>query len=249
MWYNGKMENEKETAKEAVVETTETESDNFDLSTLSAKNSDYVHNVTRGLLLAGKSDEEVKAVLADVVPQIIEAQKTGITARNLLGTPTEFIDQYKPKAPAKPQKYTNTDPKLMILDSVLLLFSILAALYGVMKEFNKSGVYYGLTTLILSAIIGGFVMYQVYLTQAKLNQKKKSAGRWEKIRPTLILCAYMIIWVAVTSFAAFLPAAFNPVLDGITLIILAVIVFGIRYLLKRKFKIVSSITSRSMVNK
>ncbi|MDR0299318.1 MAG: DUF1129 domain-containing protein [Streptococcaceae bacterium] len=234
------MENEKET----VVEITEIESHDFDLSALTAKNSDYVHSVTRGLLLAGKSDEEVKTILADIIPQIVAAQKTGVTARNLLGTPTEFIEGYKPKEADKNQKYTNTDPKLMILDSILLLFSLLAGLYGIMMEFNKTGVYYGLTTLILSSIVGGLALYQVYRNQLEAAQKKEKQSFWKRSRPTLFLILYMLAWVVVTSVTAFLPAVINPLLNGVTMIILAVLVFGGRYLLKRRFKIVSAMTAR-----
>ena len=61
---------------------------------LTAKNSEYVHAITRQLMLAGKSDEEVKVILDEILPQILEAQKSGTLARKLLGTPTEFVAQY-----------------------------------------------------------------------------------------------------------------------------------------------------------
>ena len=48
---------------------------------LTAKNSEYVHNVTKQLMLLGKSDEEIKTILAEILPKIIEGQKEGILAR------------------------------------------------------------------------------------------------------------------------------------------------------------------------
>lgn len=57
---------------------------------LTAKNKEYIHSVTKQLILVGKSDEEVKEILNDILPQIIEGQKSGIIARKLLGAPTEF---------------------------------------------------------------------------------------------------------------------------------------------------------------
>ena len=64
---------------------------------LTAKNSEYVHNVTKQLMLLGKSDEEIKTILAEILPKIIEGQKEGILARKLLGAPMEFATQYKPE--------------------------------------------------------------------------------------------------------------------------------------------------------
>lgn len=41
---------------------------------LTAKNKEYIHSVTKQLILVGKSDEEVKEILNDILPQIIEGQ-------------------------------------------------------------------------------------------------------------------------------------------------------------------------------
>ena len=62
---------------------------------LTAKNKEYIHSATKQLILVGKSDEEVKEILNDILPQIIEGQKSGIIARKLLGAPTEFVAQYQ----------------------------------------------------------------------------------------------------------------------------------------------------------
>ena len=69
---------------------------------LTAKNKEYIHSVTKQLILVGKSDEEVKEILNDILPQIIEGQKSGIIARKLLGAPTEFVSQYQPKLVDRP---------------------------------------------------------------------------------------------------------------------------------------------------
>lgn len=237
------MENEKET----LVETTEIDR-NFDLSALTSKNSDYIHNVTRGLLLAGKTDEQVKEILAEIVPQILSAQKTGLTARNLLGTPTEFIAQYQPKVGQKEENDTNKDPKLMILDSVLLLLALLAALYGIMMLFNnKAGVTYGITTILLSAVTGGLALYQVYRVQLAANSRKDKAKGLARFKPSILLFVYAVIWIFVTSLSALVPAPFNPVLGSIPYIILGVLAFGGRYLLKRRFNVQSALVPRNQI--
>lgn len=257
------MKNEKETAVDSTrnknditaenvnensISTPSEIDSNFDLSALTAKNSDYVHSVTRGLLIEGKTDEQVKEILSEIVPQILEAQKTGITARNLLGTPTEFIEQYKPKIGSKNVKETNKDPKLMILDSILLLLALLSALYGIMMFINNnSGVTYGITTIVLSAITGGLALYQVYRVQLAITTRKEKTKGFARFKPSILLAVYAIIWIFVTSLGALIPLAFNPVLGGIPYVAIAVIAFGIRYLLKRRYNIQSAMVPRNQL--
>ncbi|MFV0556998.1 MAG: DUF1129 family protein [Lactovum sp.] len=222
------------------------ENTTFDLSDLTAKNSDYVHAITKQLMLSGKTDEEVKEILADIVPQILEGQKNGILAKNLLGTPTEFVDKYKGvEKKQRAEKYTNNNPKLMILDSILLIFALLSLLYGIMFIFNMTKVYYGLTTLILSSIMGGLAMYQIHIAQTRMLGKDKGLTKWQRFRPTLLLMLYMMLWMFVTVGSNFLPLSINPHLSGLPLILLAALVFASRYFLKKKFNIKSAIVSAS----
>jgi uncharacterized membrane-anchored protein len=61
---------------------------------LTAKNSEYIHVVTRELVKIGKSDDEIKAILSDILPKIVEAQEQRVLAKDILGTPSEFTAQY-----------------------------------------------------------------------------------------------------------------------------------------------------------
>ena len=63
---------------------------------LTAKNSEYVHVITRELVKVRKSDEEIKVILSEILPQIVEAQEQRILAKDILGTPSEFTAKYAP---------------------------------------------------------------------------------------------------------------------------------------------------------
>ncbi|GAB2027265.1 DUF1129 family protein [Lactovum odontotermitis] len=218
------------------------------LASLTSKNTDYIHDVHRLLSQTGRSDDEIKTILEEILPEILEAQKSGVTARVLKGTPTEFTAKYKPKAAEKAKKETNKNPYLMLLDSFLLVFAILGALFGISMEFQKSAssaTVYGLTALILCSIIAAFGMYTVYRQQSKTEAESgEKISLWQRLKPTIQLIGFFAVIYVVLIFSAFLPRALNPLLDGITMIILAVIAFGIRFLLKRKYNIQSSFTSR-----
>ena len=58
------------------------------LDKLSKKNQEFVRIATHQLIKDGKTDEEIKALLEEIIPTILENQAKGITARGLYGAPT-----------------------------------------------------------------------------------------------------------------------------------------------------------------
>ncbi|MDN8790522.1 DUF1129 family protein, partial [Staphylococcus aureus] len=90
----------------------------------------------RELVKVGKSDEEIKVILSEILPQIVEAQEQRILAKDILGTPSEFTAKYAPKIAnknsSKVDNNSNETPVLMWLDSSLLMLGFIAILNGVM---------------------------------------------------------------------------------------------------------------------
>lgn len=214
------------------------------LSTLTAKNSDYIHAITRQLILSGKTDTEVKDILADIVPQILESQKDGITARTLLGTPTDFVDQYKNKSGSKEDKKYNDNPWLMWMDNSLLVYVLLAFMNGLMVSFEKNAATstYGLAAIILSAITGGGALYIVY----RMNYIEKDAEKKPSFRGhrTIVMIAALLVWFAVTFASFLLPSVINPHFSGEILLVSSIVVFAIRYWLRTQLKIQPSMAAR-----
>jgi len=48
------------------------------------------------LIKDGKSDQEIKDILGNVIPELLENQKKGITGRSLLGAPTVWAASFSP---------------------------------------------------------------------------------------------------------------------------------------------------------
>ncbi|MCL2112355.1 MAG: DUF1129 domain-containing protein [Streptococcaceae bacterium] len=209
---------------------------------LTAKNKEYIHSVTKQLMLLGKSDEEIKTILNDILPQIIEAQKNGTIARKLLGTPTEFAQKYQPKVADKPVTEKNENPGLMWLDSTLLFLGFISVLNGIMAFVSSASPVYGFVTVVLSSAIAGLVMYMMY----RFFYRPKADGarqkwNWKGFAATTVS---VLLWIAVTVLSGLLPTSVNIQLPAIALIIIGIVAFGVRWLLKRQFNIQSALVSQ-----
>ena len=208
---------------------------------LTAKNSEYVHNVTKQLVLLGKSDEEIKTILAEILPKIIEGQKEGILARKLLGAPMEFATQYKPEEDKVKRQETakNESPFLMWLDSALLFFGVISVVMGLMGLFQPQASVYGLLTTLASSALAGLVMYWMYkyFYSAQRPQKKGKGFA--------MLAVAMVAWAGVSVLVALLPKSINIVLAPYITIILGAAVMGIRFLIQRKFNVQSSMARQT----
>ncbi|WP_285046745.1 DUF1129 domain-containing protein [Lactococcus petauri] len=208
---------------------------------LTAKNSEYVHNVTKQLMLLGKSDEEIKIILAEILPKIIEGQKEGILARKLLGAPMEFATQYKPEEDKVKRQETakNESPFLMWLDSALLFFGVISVVMGLMGLFQPQASVYGLLTTLASSALAGLVMYWMYkyFYSAQRPQKKGKGFA--------MLAVAMVAWAGVSVLVALLPKSINIVLAPYITIILGAAVMGIRFLIQRKFNVQSSMARQT----
>ena len=208
---------------------------------LTAKNSEYVHNVTKQLMLLGKSDEEIKVILAEILPKIIEGQKEGILARKLLGAPMEFATQYKPEEDKVKRQETakNESPFLMWLDSALLFFGVISVVMGLMGLFQPQASVYGLLTTLASSALAGLVMYWMYkyFYSAQRPQKKGKGFA--------MLAVAMVAWAGVSVLVALLPKSINIVLAPYITIILGAAVMGIRFLIQRKFNVQSSMARQT----
>lgn len=208
---------------------------------LTAKNSEYVHNVTKQLMLLGKSGEEIKTILAEILPKIIEGQKEGILARKLLGAPMEFATQYKPEEDKVKRQETakNESPFLMWLDSALLFFGVISVVMGLMGLFQPQASVYGLLTTLASSALAGLVMYWMYkyFYSAQRPQKKGKGFA--------MLAVAMVAWAGVSVLVALLPKSINIVLAPYITIILGAAVMGIRFLIQRKFNVQSSMARQT----
>ena len=69
----------------------------MDIQKLTKKNQEFIHIATNQLIKDGKSDQEIKDILSDVIPELIKNQKKGITGRGFLGAPTVWAASFSPE--------------------------------------------------------------------------------------------------------------------------------------------------------
>lgn len=216
----------------------------FNLDQLTKKNQEYIHIATNKLIQAGKSDTEVKEALSTILPSILEHQSKGVTARQLFGTPTNWVNsltQSKEDAENKPA--TNDNPWLMWLDASLFILGIMALMAGILSFSKNQGQAYGLTYLfIMSATMGG-IMYAMYHMVYRHLRKPRSE-RPKSLKTWLTLAVVMLVVLPVLGLTALLPASLNPILPIWANFLLSALGFAGRFLLKKRYNVKSAITSR-----
>ena len=90
----------------------------IDLKELTKKNQEFIHIATQQFLKDGKTDAEIKAILEEVIPHILEEQPKRcdcsfyLRSTNSLAHSFSEKEQYEKEHPKE-----NDDPKLMMLDS------------------------------------------------------------------------------------------------------------------------------------
>lgn len=212
------------------------------LEQLTKKNQDFVNIATKQLMADGKSDSEIKAILEEALPKILERQAAGETARHFLGAPTAWAASFSQPESTKPsERPTNTNPKLMWLDMSLLLLGILALINATTTLFSKTPTPTKLVSLITLCALGGVALYvnyhYIYRHMGKPRQQRPNL-----LKSLLILGASMATWVTVSSATALLPDSVNPTLPLPVLVLLAALAFAGRYYLKLKYNVQNAMT-------
>lgn len=158
----------------------------MDIQKLTKKNQEFIHIATNQLIKDGKSDQEIKDILGNVIPELIENQKKGITGRGLLGAPTVWAASFSPEKHHKPETgkpnkevpETDKTPWKMWLDTSLFLLAIVAIMNAIFG-FSGTQTSYGLTTLLSVSFIGGLAMYTPYHYIYRHNNKpKEERPKW-----------------------------------------------------------------------
>lgn len=204
------------------------------LENLTKKNQEFIHIATTKLIKDGKSDEEIKALLEEILPSILESQKKGVTARSLYGAPTEWAASQTKVAENNNTLPENDNPWLMWLDSSLLILAILGFVNGGMNLFTQ-GSQYGLVTFIIVGFgVGAGIYFMYHFVYRHMGEGKQRPKIWKAI---LVLLLATLAWSAIFFLANLIPASINPVLSPVANILIAAVAFGIRYLLKKKYNI------------
>ena len=219
----------------------------MDLNNLTHKNQEFMHIATKQLIQDGKSDAEIKAILADILPSIEENQKNGIPARTFLGAPTVWAAQFSKQqtqdaAAAKEAK--NTNPWLMWMDASLFWLGFLGLITGVMALVDSRNQTYGLLSMVVIGLGGGAFLYATYYFIYR-HVGKERAQRPKLLKTIGLLTLLMIAWLLLFTATSYLPAVINPTLSPISLLIIGALAFALRYYFKKKYNVLSPLAAQS----
>lgn len=224
---------------------------------LTKRNQDFVFHLEKLLKDEATFDNDKSStIISDVENQLSEGQKSGKTARQLFGTPSEYLNDLKdPKAAAErkkmaAQKNSNQtmdtsrygDPKgpglfdFSFLDEfvdtslwVFVLFSIIYSVFGLFINSNSQNASgnLGIVTIILISIYGGFLY--VYALRRLIFDPQVSERPMSFGRRIIYLIAIVVLWVIGFMALSIIPKQINPILPPIFCLIIG----GIGYLIIR----------------
>ncbi|MGX7197363.1 DUF1129 domain-containing protein [Enterococcus olivae] len=228
---------EPETLREYVSENRELEKQ------LTKRNQQYIFDLKKSLNAANLSEEEKTKVLHEMLPVLVKEQKGGRTARQLFGTVSERTEAIlsTPETPTE-----SSSPLLMWLDNTLLILGIFGLIMGVMGIFvEDSTQVYGLITLIVMAMAGGWVFYLMYKYMYQYEHpgadKSKRPKMWKSI---LIMMGAFFVWVGSIALSSMLiPTSINVILDPVYLVIIGAAAVGVRFYLKKRYNIIGSLSA------
>lgn len=209
---------------------------------LTKRNQQYIFDLKKSLAAANLTEEEKVKALHDILPVLVKEQKGGKTARQLFGTVSERTEAIIAKPVKTPQ--SSTSPVLMWLDNTLLLLGLLSIMIAIVGLFSRETTpAYGITTLLLGSIVGGWVFYMMYKYIYQYEypgaDKSKKPGMMKTL---LILVGSTLVWVLAFSATTLLPPAINPLLEPIFVIIIGAAALALRYYLKKKYGVVGSLS-------
>lgn len=209
---------------------------------LTKRNEQYIFDLKKAYKASNMSDEDIEVALHNILPQLVEGQKTGKTARQLFGTVSDALELNLEQKKAA----AGTVPWMMWLDNTFLFFAMLSILTGVMSIFSKTNTMAnGIVSLILTSMAGGIIFYFLYIWIYQYEKpgadKSKKPKMWKSL---LMLAGAMVVWIIVYSGSMFLPQILNPVLPGPVTVVLGGLVLAFRFWFKKKNNIQGSFFTR-----
>ena len=214
---------------EPAVETEQVDVDALSKQ-LSKKNADYLFKFKRALKEEDVSDEKQAEMLAEMLPETLEAQHKGQPATQIYGPVSTKINQllHAPKAPVK------TSLQLQMLDNALIFLIMYLAFNGIAAQFSSknSNAMIGITSIVITAAMAGVIMtYPMRYTQMPKEQRPPF---WKM---ALIVVGLTLAFVAAYGVTILIPGFMNPVLPAWIQIVIAALLIVVRIYIKRRYKI------------
>jgi uncharacterized membrane-anchored protein len=207
---------------------------------LTKRNEQYMLGLDRTLRAANLEEARREEIYSKMMRELLDAQKTGKTARQLYGTVSECASNILVNPTDNEVKVRSTD-WLIALDGGLLLGSLFAMISGVslLTNSGEDVIGMGLISLILNFIVGGIAMLIISKYTPNPDAPKGEKGFGKYIFATT---AAMLLWMLIMTVSMMLiPATINIALPAWVYLGIAGVGFGAKVYLKKKYHIVGGI--------
>ncbi|HIW70301.1 MAG TPA: DUF1129 domain-containing protein [Candidatus Limosilactobacillus merdipullorum] len=237
--------------KEHLKNVSRQEAGQFTDAGLTRKNEEFMYQLNKQLDAQGVKPDKKPEMIERTMSQLKEAQKTGKTAKQLFGTPTQYAHDL-----LHPQKGTEghelSSFKLLFVDNSLMFLAIFAIMYGLLAFFSPNAFAgqtrvgtSGITAMIIISLSGGAAF--AYMAKATQPVKNKKTGRWVRKplgRRFLYIAAAFVVWLVIYYLCSLLPNVINPQMNKWAYVIIGVLAFVGDMYFRRVFNIVGSAFAR-----
>ncbi|GLB47253.1 membrane protein [Philodulcilactobacillus myokoensis] len=214
----------------------------FDDLGLTKRNADFVFRFNRGLGQADSklSPEQKTTIVKQMVDELLNAQKTGQTAKNLYGSVQDHLQAILHPKPKPADMKKNYWPNAIY--NFFVFLAVFALIYGFSSiaiknpAESKNG---GFLTIFLPAIAAGLGMPKI--TSLFLpNVKYKTSG----IIRFLEMIGLFAIWIVIFYATVLLPISLNPELPPMVNIIIGLIAVAAAFYINIKYDVNSIFGNR-----
>ncbi|MCK8607375.1 DUF1129 family protein [Apilactobacillus ozensis] len=218
----------------------------FDNLGLTKKNADYMFRFNRELTTTKLAAEKKAELVRQMIKELIDSQKHGVTARNLYGTVGQKINAVL-NPPKKPVNFKDNFWPNAIYNS-LAFYIIFNLLYGVLLLINRSQATYnqamGIVSITFVAIVVGIGMPLIY-NMMDMNVKHKYNG-WMR---ALFIILIFLAWIVMFTVSSLIPKAINPVVSPYVNFALAIVSIAAAIYTYRKYDITVNFLAPRAVKK
>ena len=125
---------------------------------LTKRNEQYMMSLDKALDAANLTEDRKREIYSEMLPVLVEGQKTGQTARQLYGTVSEQIGKVL-DGPRKAEANAPSKDWMIFVDGGLMMVALMSLVMGATGLIGKSqgGSEMGIATLALNFVGGGLM--------------------------------------------------------------------------------------------
>lgn len=195
---------------------------------LTKRNEEYMVHLDKALDEKRCDPAKKQEVLTQMLHELQEKQKQGVTATKLYGTVGERVELILHGPKEKPKEGANRNFWVIALDNGLMMFILFCVMYGFLGIFDKSSKSGGgIISLILISCITGLSLAYFYKVAARTKKN------WVRIGLTVV--ELVAVWLVAFGLISYIPSSINFAMPNYVYIILGVVGIGARVLLKKRF--------------